>query len=219
MTTTVIEFAAEEFGDWLFHCHLLYHMESGMEQVVHYQDFIPDAATAAVRPGLYHDSFYLFGQVDVLSQMAQGALVYANRRHIFSADWQAGWQRVDEVHWELTPTYDYYLNRFTRILAGVDLNGISDQLDKKEAIAGLRYLLPFNIGSCLWVDTAGDVQVSLDLHLTATPRLAVVAEVEYDSGEKWESRAGLNYVLSKNWALIGQWHSRFGWGGGLRWLF
>jgi len=26
MTTTVIEFAAEEFGDWFFHCHLLYHM-------------------------------------------------------------------------------------------------------------------------------------------------------------------------------------------------
>jgi hypothetical protein len=219
MTTTVIEFAAEEFGDWLFHCHLLYHMESGMMQVVHYQGFTPDAATAAVRPGLYHDPYYLFGQVDVLSQMAQGALVYANTRHIFSADWQAGWQRVDEVHWELTPTYDYYLNRFTRIMAGVDLNGTSDHLDKKEALAGLRYLLPFNIGSRVWVDTAGDVQVSLDLHLAATPRLAVVAEVEYDSGEKWESRAGLNYVLTKNWALIGQWHSRFGWGGGLRWQF
>lgn len=219
MTTTVIEFAAEEFGDWLFHCHLLYHMASGMEQVVHYQGFTPDAATAAVRPNLYHDPYYLFGQVDVLTQMAQGALVYANTRHIFSADWQAGWQRVDKMEWELTPTYDYYLNRFTRILAGVDLNGSSDQLDKKEAIAGLRYLLPFNLGSRLWVDTAGDVQVSLDLHLAATPRLAIVAEVEYDSGEKWESRAGLNYVWSKNWALIGQWHSRFGWGGGLRWQF
>ncbi len=152
MTTTVIELAAEEFGDWLFHCHLLYHMESGMEQVVHYQGFTPDAATAAVRPGLYHDPYYLFGQVDVLSQMAQGALVYANRRHIFSADWQAGWQRVDEVHWELTPTYDYYLNRFTRILAGVDLNGISDQLDKKELLPACATCCPsISNRACGWI--------------------------------------------------------------------
>ncbi|MDA3878406.1 MAG: multicopper oxidase domain-containing protein, partial [Halothiobacillus sp.] len=55
MTTTVIEFAADEFGDWFFHCHLLYHMMSGMARVVHYQDFPPDPATAAVRPQLYED--------------------------------------------------------------------------------------------------------------------------------------------------------------------
>jgi len=34
MTTTVIEFAADEFGDWFFHCHLLYHMMSGMMRKV-----------------------------------------------------------------------------------------------------------------------------------------------------------------------------------------
>lgn len=58
------------------------------------------------------------------------------------------------------------------------------------------------------VDTAGDVQVGLNLHLATTSRLAVVAEVEYNTGEKWESRAGLDYVLSKNLELIGQWHYR-----------
>jgi FtsP/CotA-like multicopper oxidase with cupredoxin domain len=46
MTTTVIEFAADEFGDWFFHCHLLYHMMSGMARAVHYQEFAPDSATA-----------------------------------------------------------------------------------------------------------------------------------------------------------------------------
>src|SRR4030042_3126983 len=89
MTTTVIEVAAEEFGDWFFHCHLLYHMESGMARVVHYQDFTPDPATAAVRRRLYHDPFQLYGQVDVLSQVAQGSLVYANPRHIFSTERRA----------------------------------------------------------------------------------------------------------------------------------
>ena len=219
MTTTVIEFAAEEFGDWFFHCHLLYHMESGMARMVHYQNFTPDPATAAVRPRLYHDPFYLYGQVDLLSQMAQGTLVYANTRHIFSAEWQAGWQRVDDVEWEVTPVYDYYLNRFASIFAGADFAGVGDDSEKHEGILGLRYLLPLNIGSLVRVDTAGEFQFALDKHLELTPRLAIFTEAEYDTEEHWETRAGSSYLLSKHFSLVGQWHSEFGWGGGLRWQF
>ena len=219
MTTTVIEFAAEELGDWFFHCHLLYHMESGMARMVHYQNFTPDTATAAVRPRLYHDPFHLYGQVDLLSQMAQGMLVYANTRHIFSAEWQAGWQRVDDVEWEVTPAYDYYLNRFASIFAGADFAGVGDDSEKHEGIFGLRYLLPLNIGSRVWVDTAGEFQFAVDKHLELTPRLAIFTEAEYDTGEKWEIRVGSSYLLSKDFSLVGQWHSRFGWGGGLRWQF
>lgn len=219
MTTTVIEFAADEFGDWFFHCHLLYHMMSGMARVVHYQDFAPDPATAAVRPHLYHDEFGLFGQVDVLSQMTQGALVFANTRHIFSTEWRAGWQRVDDVEWEVTPAYDYYLNRFASVFAGVDLEGAGDHFDKHEGIFGLRYLLPLNITSRVWVDTAGEFQFAVGKHLELTPRLAVFSEAEYDTKEHWEIRAGTSYLLTKHFSLIGQWHSQFGWGGGLRWQF
>ena len=219
MTTTVIEFAAEEFGDWFFHCHLLYHMESGMARLVHYQDFTPDPATAAVRSRLYHDPFYLYGQVDLLTQIAQGTLVYANTRHIFSAEWQAGWQRVDDVEWEITPTYDYYLNRFASVLVGANFEGVDEHSEKHEGILGLRYLLPLNIGSRVWADTAGEFQFAVDKHLELTPRLAIFTEAEYDTKEKWETRAGSSYLLSKNFSLVGQWHSRFGWGGGLRWEF
>ena len=219
MTTTVIEFAAEEFGDWFFHCHLLYHMESGMARMVHYQNFTPDTATAAVRPRLYHDPFHPYGQVDLLSQMAQGMLIYANTRHIFSAEWQAGWQHVDDVEWEVTPAYDYYLNRFSSIFAGADFAGVGDDSEREEGILGLRYLLPLNIGSRVWVDTAGEFQFAVDKHLELTPRLAIFIEAEYDTEEKWETLAGSSYLLSKNFSLVGQWHSEFGWGGGLRWQF
>ena len=51
------------------------------------------------------------------------------------------------------------------------------------------------------------------------PRLAVISEAEYDTKEHWEIRAGTSYLLSKHVSLIGQWHSQFGWGGGLRWQF
>jgi len=219
MSTTVIEFLADEFGDWFFHCHLLYHMMSGMARVLHYQDFAPDPATAAVRQRLYHDPFHRYGQMDVLSQMAQGVLVYSNTRHIFSAEWQAGWQGVDDVEWEVTPAYDYYLNRFAGVFAGVDLEGTGDRFEKHEGIFGLRYLLPLNITSRVWVDTAGEFQFAVGKHLELAPRLAVFSEAEYDTKEHWEIRVGTSYMMTKHFSLIGQWHSRFGWGGGLRWLF
>ncbi|MFA7059561.1 MAG: multicopper oxidase domain-containing protein, partial [Pedobacter sp.] len=219
MSTTVIEFDANEVGDWFFHCHLLYHMESGMARVVHYQGFTPDPLTNAVRRHLYHDPFQFYGQVDVLSQMAHGTLVYANTRHIFSTEWQAGWQRVDNVEWEVTPTCNYYLNSFASVFAGIDLAGADDHFDKHEGIFGLRYLLPLNITSRVWVDTAGEFQFAVGKHLELTPRLAVFSEAEYDTKEQWEIRAGTGYQMTKHFSLIGQWHSRFGWGGGLRWQF
>ncbi|MFO7535512.1 MAG: multicopper oxidase domain-containing protein [Kiritimatiellia bacterium] len=219
MTTTVIEFAAEEFGDWFFHCHLLYHMMSGMARVVHYQDFTPDPATAAVRSQLYHDPFYLYGRVDMLSQMTQGEVVYANTRHIFSTGWRAGWQRVDDMEWDVTPAYDYYVNRFASVLAGVELEGSGNRFDKHEGIFGLRYLLPLNITSSMRVDTAGEFQFAVGKHFELTPRLAVFSEAEYDTQDYWEIRAGTSYMLAKHFSLIGEWHSDFGWGGGLRCQF
>ena len=117
-----------------------------------------DLATAVVRPQLYDDPFYLYGRVDALSQMSQGTLIYANSRHIFSTEWQAGWQHVDDVEWEVVPTYDYYLNRFTTLFAGLDLEGADDHFDKHEGVFGLRYLLPLNIAARVWMDTAGECE-------------------------------------------------------------
>jgi hypothetical protein len=219
MTTTVIEFDATEKGDWFFHCHLLYHMMSGMARVVHYQDFSMNPATAAVRPQLYEDPYYLFGQVDAMSNMAQGVLITANTRHIFSAEWKAGWERVDAVEWGAVPTYDYYLNRFTTFFGGVNLEGVESDLESHEGVLGVRYLLPLNIETRSWVDTAGSFRFAFGKGLELTPRLAAFSEAEYDTKEKWEIRAGATYQLAKDFSLIGQWHSDFRWGGGLRWMF
>ena len=71
----------------------------------------------------------------------------------------------------------------------------------------------------MWVDTAGEFQFAVGKHLELTPRLAVFSEAEYDTKEHWEIRAGAGYLLTKHFSLIGQWHSDFGWGGGLRWQF
>ncbi|MGH2642907.1 MAG: multicopper oxidase domain-containing protein, partial [Chitinophagaceae bacterium] len=38
METDTLEFHASESGDWFFHCHILYHMMSGMGRIFSYQD-------------------------------------------------------------------------------------------------------------------------------------------------------------------------------------
>ena len=98
-------------------------------------------------------------------------------------------------------------------------SGVDDHFEKHEGVLGLRYLLPLNIASRVWVDTAGEFQFAVGKHLELTPRLTIFSKAEYDTGEQWEIRAGASYLLTKHFSLISQWHSEFGWGGGLRWQF
>lgn len=42
METTTIEFAANQDGDWFFHCHILYHMMAGMGRIFSYENSKPN---------------------------------------------------------------------------------------------------------------------------------------------------------------------------------
>ena len=216
MSTTVIEFFANEFGDWLFHCHLLYHMKSGMSRVIHYKGYQPEPEVAAVQSKLFKESWYFWGEADVLSNMTEGALTLSDTRNIFQAYWEVGWQDVDKTDWEALFTYDRSFNRFFSILVGADFLGEGSSTEETRGVFGLRYLLPLNIETTAWVDTDGGARVIADKEFTLTPRLSLIGEVEYDTHDKWEGKAGISYIVTKNFSLLGQWHSEYGWGGGLQ---
>lgn len=222
MQTTVIEFVAEEVGDWFFHCHLLYHLDSGMARVIHYEGFEPYPDTAAVRNKLYHDPFYFWGTADVLSNMTQGYVEFSNALNIFNLEWEAGWKNVPDTEVETTFLYERYFNRFFRLFGGVDTNGIIEDgshdydSENNRGVFGLMYKLPLNIDSTVWVDTDGGARVRLSKNIPLTPRLMLGGEVRYDTHDFWEERVHLDYMLNKNASVIGQWHSDYGWGAGLR---
>jgi FtsP/CotA-like multicopper oxidase with cupredoxin domain len=216
MSTTVIEFKANEFGDWFFHCHLLYHMKSGMARVVHYENYKPDQDVVAVQSNLFKESWYAWGEADFLSNMTEGALTLSNTRNIFQAQWEVGWQNVNETDWEGLVSYDRYLNRFSSLFAGVDVFGGGDETEESRGVLGVKYLMPLNVESMVWVDTDGGARVTLDKTFTLTPRLSLVGEIQYDTHDLWEGKTGLSYVISKSVSLMGQWHSEYGWGGGLQ---
>ena len=216
MSTTVIEFKANEFGDWFFHCHLLYHMKSGMARVLHYDGYQPNPDVAAVRSNLFKESWYAWGEAEALSNMTEGALTLSDTRNIFEAQWEVGWQSVDGTDWEGLFSYDRYLNRFSSLFAGVDVIGEGDETEETRGVLGVHYLLPLNFESMIWVDTDGGARVKLDKEFTLTPRLALIGEIQYDTHDLWEGKTGLSYMVTKSVSLLGQWHSEFGWGGGLQ---
>ena len=216
MSTTVIEFDANEVGDWFFHCHLLYHMKSGMARVVHYDNFNIDPQLANVRPNLYKDSWYFWGQADILSNMTEGFLTLTNTRNILTAEWEAGWRDVDGTEWEGIFTWDRYINRFFTLFVGADLLEEEDEPDETRGVLGFRYLLPLNVESRVWVDSDGGARVNFDKEFELTPRLMLFGEAQYDSHDKWEGNTGLNYTVNKNFSLIILWHSEYNWGAGVQ---
>jgi CopA family copper-resistance protein len=219
MSTTVIEFYGNEFGDWFFHCHLLYHMKSGMARVIHYDGYKPDPETASIQSNLFKESWYAWAEADVLSNMTEGAINLSDTRNIFEASWEVGWQNVDKTDWEGLLTYDRSFNRFFSILGGIDVLGEGSSTEETRGVLGFRYLLPLNFESAAWVDTDAGARIMLEKEFALTPRLSLLGEVEYDTHDEWEGKAGLSYMVSKNVSLLGQWHSEYGWGGGLQLRF
>jgi len=219
MSTTVIEFYAGEVGDWFFHCHLLYHMKSGMARLIHYQNFSPDPDVQDVRQRLYKDPWYFWGEADVFSNMTEGSLTLANTRSALEASWEVGWQEVDDTEWEGIVTIGWYLNRFTSFFIGMDFLDEGSDQEEARGVLGLSYLFPLNLETTAWVDTDSGVRVMLEKELELTPRLGLHGEVEYDSHEEWEGAVSLHYMITRHLSLMGRWHSHFGFGGGLQFRF
>lgn len=215
MSTTVIEFEANEMGDWFFHCHLLYHMMSGMARVIEYEGYTADPATQDARASLYHDPWYFYGSSDLLSNESQGSLWYSDIRNTIGMNYELGWQGVDHMEWETDITYSRYLNRFTSVFAGVYGEGIKGNLEQDRLIAGLSYLLPGNFRARAWADSDGGTRFTIDRQLMLTPRLGVFGEAEYDSHEDWSYQGGASYILNQAVSVTALWDSKFGVGAGL----
>jgi len=219
MSTTIIEFEADEFGDWFFHCHLLYHMKSGMARVIHYEGYESSPDVSAIRRNLYRESWYAWGEADVLTNMTEGYAEISDTRNIIAAGWEAGWQGVEDTQWEGTVSWERVIDRFFKVFAGGDFWGAGDTLDETRGVLGFRYLLPFNMETTVQVDSEGEGRFGVERDFQLMPRLDLFGEVQYDTDELWAGKAGLSYTLTKSVSLVAQWHSDYYWGGGVRFRF
>jgi len=230
MQKVVFEFAADESGDWFFHCHILYHMMSGMARVFSYDTPRDVRLEGFPLTNLTNEAahFYTWGEVSAASHMTELYATAANLRNQFSVMGEYGWNKNLEAEF----TYERYLNDYFRVFGGVNVeNEGEDSLEEinTTAIAGVRWLMPLLINSDFRIDSKLRPQVSFSTGFMIFPRLGIYGEYEYQMDFGWDGKlpegqnfeeettwqVGLEYVLSRNFSLMGSYDNRFGGGGGL----
>jgi FtsP/CotA-like multicopper oxidase with cupredoxin domain len=230
METDTLEFAATESGDWFFHCHILYHMMSGMGRIFSYEDSppnpeIPDPAKAIRR--IYADDrkIHPSARVALESNSSDGELVFANTRYRLQTEWRMGYNKEDgyeteshfgryfgQTQW-LFPYIGWDV-RYRRMREREkNLFGQTSTKDYRSVLhVGLEYTLPLLIVADASLDTDGKVRLQLsreDVPVTRRLRLNFMANTDK------EYMAGFRYILTKYFSVSTHYDSDMGVGAGI----
>ena len=213
LQTVTIEFLANEEKDWLFHCHNLYHMKSGMTRVVSYAEST-QTTEQSLRPMFSDRDWFGFADIGMQSSFAHGDLRTENTRNAFNLEYE--WDYEDEYEAELV--YERYIDKYLQLYIGAEVEQEKEGTEKLRheiGILGLHYLLPLMVEASLRVDSDGEGRLGLSSDLQLTDRLALDWDINTDE----EYRVQLEYELSKQLAIVGGVDDRFDWGVGLEWRF
>jgi|TARA_R110000744_G_scaffold153733_3_gene268166 CopA family copper-resistance protein len=233
MQKVTIEFYGnngDEVGDWFFHCHILYHMMGGMARIMSYDttrdprmNEFPVSKIVAET-----NKWYSWGMVDVASHTTGFNLTTSNIRNQFNASFEYGWNKNLEGEF----TYERYLHDYLRVFGGVNIeNETGDSLGEfsTTAVVGLRYLTPYLFNLDVRVDNKLRPRIGVGRSVMIFPKLSIFGYYEYQidlgfvddlpinkdftSETVWS--AGAEYMLSRNFSLMGSYDNRYGAGGGL----
>ncbi|GAA4314993.1 hypothetical protein GCM10023143_26110 [Compostibacter hankyongensis] len=227
MRSVTIEFAADEPGDWFFHCHVLYHMMTGMARTFRYADYrAPDTMHHFHHGMLMNEDnrWFFWGEATAASGHGEGYLSYSNRKNWVQLQGDYGWSnRKDEI----TGTYERFVTRYLRPYAGVVLSNKHEYLgyykDRGRAlpgqdirgVAGVRYLLPFFLNADLRIDNRAHVRFELSGETWLFPRVWLNYSVNTDK----EFEVNLEGMLTRDLSVTGGYSSDYKWGGGLSYRF
>lgn len=233
MQQVTIEFSGnngDEYGDWFLHCHILYHMNAGMDRIVSYSTpRDPRMAKSPVSKLISEtDGFYAWSLVDAASHMASFDFVASNIRNQFNVSAEYGWNE----NLEAEVTYERYLHDYLRVFGGVNIeNKMEDSMDEitTTAIAGIRFLTPYLFNLDVRIDSKLRPEIRLSREILIFPRTAIFGKYEYQADFGWVDdlplgdsfanevtwNAGVEYFLSRNFSLMASYDNRFGAGGGL----
>jgi hypothetical protein len=163
------------------------------------------------------------------NHMSMGMATLMNSRNDWFAMWDLGFHddpavmmggmqhEDDDVEYEIDFGWKRYFNpNFSTVLGWRFTN---QEHAEDRAFAGIEYRLPYLIDSSLQLDSEGDLRVGLGKSLQINDRLGIFGDIEYDTGSEWEWTVGADYLLTKQFSLISQYHSEHGFGGGFRFRF
>lgn len=228
--TTIIEFEADQEKDWLFHCHILYHMMTGMSRIVHYEGSTMDPKIAEMRKHHRvheeHAHGYAWGEISAQSNLTEGFLKWSDDRNQLELEWDNNYTG----EYDAEPKYLRNLSRFLDVFAGGEFERHEDGETENLGTLGFRYVLPMLITAEYRIDHRGGHELAFHAEIQLTDRLEAHGfyKIGFGLEDPWnyshaeleqDYRAELEYRLNQTFSLIGNYDSDHQGGGGLRLRF
>ena len=211
MSVRTIEFTANEGqGDWLIHCHLLYHHITGMVRTIRVtsaEGAEPPHAAATHSMA----TTYAWGQAAFTSASATGYATVQSGHDNLYVRWQEGMRNGDGHERELS--YARYIDMRLSLIAGYRFDTMDGGRDGP--FAGVSYRLPYFVDLGLTHQAGGETRFSLFKNLQITDRLSLDLYYQYGRLTDASTSADLRYLLSKDLSITAGYSSDFGAGAGI----
>ena len=233
METDTLEFAPDApdySGDWFFHCHILYHMMSGMGRIFSYENSqpnpeVPDPKMALKMVYMDDRMIHPAAKVSLESNGSDGEITFFNTRYRFQTEWRIGLN--DRDGYESESHFGRYLGRMQYWFPYVgwdfrhrkstefekNIFGQADTKDDRKVFcAGLQYTLPMLITADARIDMKGKLRLQLgreDVPVTSRLRFTFMANSDK------EYMAGFRYIMTKYFSLSTHYDSDMKFGAGL----
>ena len=232
METDTLEFNANVKGDWFFHCHILYHMMSGMGRVFSYENqepnpLIPNPKLAQRQLFADDRRFHLMINNDFATNGNDGEVMYQSTRWSFGTEWRLGYH--DKHGYETETHIGRYIGKMQWFMPFVGFDwryrklGIDEhernlfgQINTKDNrrlfSAGFNATLPMLLMFQAEVYHDGNVRLQLMREdIPVSKRLRAGFMINSDK----EYMADLRYILARNISVRTHYDSDMGFGVGL----
>ena len=232
METDTLEFNANMEGDWFFHCHILYHMMSGMGRIFSYENqapnpLIPDPKLAQRKLFGEDRKFHAMAENDFASNGNDGMAMLQNTRWSIGSEWRLGYNNmhgyesethigryIGKMQW-LMPFigFDWRYRKLHNGESEKNLFGQVNTKDERRQISiGVAYVLPMLITFQTEVYQDGNLRLQLMREdIPFSKRLRGEFMVNTDK----EFMVGARYIFNKNMGLRTHYDSDMGYGIGL----
>ena len=232
METDILEFNANVEGDWFFHCHILYHMMSGMGRVFTYENQAPNPEIPnpkLAQRKLFADDrkFHFMGENDFATNGNDGEAMYQSTRWSIGTEWRLGYndhhgyetethigRYIGKMQW-LMPFigFDWRYRKMEDGEMETNLFGQESTKDVRSVFsAGLEYTLPMLIKAQAEVFTDGNVRFQIErMDIPVSKRIRMDLMWNTDK----EYMAGLRYIIKRNFSATTHYDSDMGIGFGV----
>lgn len=215
METDTLEFNANVEGDWFFHCHILYHMMSGMGRVFTYENQAPNPLIVNPRLAtrkLNSDDrrFHFMAENDFATNGNDGMLMFQNTRWSIGTEWRLGYNNmhgyetethigryIGKMQWFMPFIgFDWRYRKFGINEVERNLFKQTNTKDNRSLLSlGFNFTLPMLIRFQSEVFTDGNVRFQLSREdIPFGKRLRGMFMVNTDK----EFMGGFDYIVTRN---------------------